>query len=153
MLNSLVRVSRRDKWVTVYSPHGSSIVMPGPTPVLQSMLHAETCATSMQHTPASKHGRRYTATTLPCFVTECRNYSIVQHRASQAGTSPNLRRPNVDNWRTKSATTVACELGNKSYAHLQRPICLPLSGFTHYFALSSKCFSIFPHGTCSLSDS
>jgi hypothetical protein len=30
---------------------------------------------------------------------------------------------------------------------------LPLSGFTHCFALSSKCFSIFPHGTCSLSDS
>lgn len=36
---------------------------------------------------------------------------------------------------------------------LRGPICLPLSGFTHCFALSSKCFSIFPHGTCSLSDS
>ena len=36
---------------------------------------------------------------------------------------------------------------------LRGPIRLPLSGFTHYFALSSKCFSIFPHGTCSLSDS
>ena len=30
---------------------------------------------------------------------------------------------------------------------------MPLNGFTHCFALSSKCFSIFPHGTCSLSDS
>jgi hypothetical protein len=36
---------------------------------------------------------------------------------------------------------------------LRGPICLPLNGFTHCFALSSKCFSIFPHGTCSLSDS
>lgn len=28
---------------------------------------------------------------------------------------------------------------------------LPLNGFTYYWTLSSKCFSTFPHGTCSLS--
>gem|GEM_PF-7048107 len=36
---------------------------------------------------------------------------------------------------------------------LRGPICLPLSGFTHCFTLSSKFFSIFHHCTCSLSDS
>lgn len=29
--------------------------------------------------------------------------------------------------------------------------CLPLNGFTYYWTLSSKSFSTFPHGTCSLS--
>ena len=32
-------------------------------------------------------------------------------------------------------------------------ICLPLSGFTYSWTLSSKFFSTFPHGTCPLSDS
>ena len=52
---------------------------------------------------------------------------------------------------TKRAGTTDYQLN--SLLCLRGPICLPLSGFTHCFALSSKCFSIFPHGTCSLSDS
>ena len=35
----------------------------------------------------------------------------------------------------------------------ERSFRLPLDGFTHCLTLSSKCFSAFPHGTCSLSDS
>ena len=34
---------------------------------------------------------------------------------------------------------------------LREPLRLPLNSFTYYWTLSSKFFSTFPHGTCSLS--
>ena len=39
----------------------------------------------------------------------------------------------------------------KATGRLDRPSRLPLDGFTYSLTLSSKCFSTFPHGTCSLS--
>ena len=37
------------------------------------------------------------------------------------------------------------------HRRLREPLRLLLSGFTYSWTLSSKCFSTFPHGTCSLS--
>ena len=39
----------------------------------------------------------------------------------------------------------------RATVRLDRPSRLPLGGFTYSLTLSSKCFSTFPHGTCSLS--
>ena len=39
----------------------------------------------------------------------------------------------------------------ESVRRLDGPLRLPPSGFTYSLTLSSKCFSTFPHGTCSLS--
>ena len=41
----------------------------------------------------------------------------------------------------------------KAHGRPDGPFRLPLGGFTYCLTLSSKCFSTFPHGTCSLSDS
>ncbi len=39
----------------------------------------------------------------------------------------------------------------KAHGRPDGPFRLPLGGFTYCLTLSSKCFSTFPHGTCSLS--
>ena len=51
----------------------------------------------------------------------------------------------------RTKTTRPSPLSLNLQHRLREPLRLPLNSFTYYWTLSSKFFSTFPHGTCSLS--
>ena len=51
----------------------------------------------------------------------------------------------------RTITTRPSQLSLNLQHRLREPLRLPLNSFTYYWTLSSKFFSTFPHGTCSLS--
>lgn len=172
MLNSLVRVSRRVRWAAVYSPpnlqcatlkvfasqpqRAEPVSRPSSTtlqPSAKPNAYAGTCrldrltnkrATTRRETPTSEEIRLHNASQADAKRQRRRrtNNESASAAASADGQSFAISHP--ANLTDHQLNSLLC---------LRGPICLPLSGFTHCFTLSSKFFSIFHHCTCSLSDS
>lgn len=107
MLNSLVRVSRRVRWNFIYSPPSLEVVLPVLVADLQHISHVEACASPRRQCISKRpQSALYSDDKCSALLLHATETQHVRHRASQAGTSPNLKRPNVSVWCT-STTVVA----------------------------------------------
>ena len=173
MLNSLVRVSRRVSWAVIYSPPNQQYA----TLKAFAILRLETepvLRPSSTTQPQSAEPNAYAGACRLDRLTGERTQATMS-TSSREGARLHISSPsgrstlNGGGVRTAKVHQQLLHADRQGFAvpHpasltdyrlnsllcLRDPNCLPLSGFTHCFTLSSKCFSIFHHCTCSLSDS
>ena len=170
MLHSLVRVSRRVGWDrpgasdlsalcdctatppsrsagTARSPHRSDAVaaavrlaLLGRGPPLSSVSAASR--------PGGQHRDPKDSANCPAGRTARRKLSLTGPRGSAVKSDERSHRRRVPGGSLRQRALIDPPVPTEDRAGLIR---FPPNGFTHYLTLFPKCFSSFPHGTCSLS--
>jgi hypothetical protein len=139
MLDSLVRVSRR--------VGGAANLLTTRCSPCQTWTHAIHDCSFTRQLQSPEHRARSQGTN---FTYACGLMPAVRRVKYRRSAAANNTNSNVEILR-HSNTTAELPSTWTSGTDFEKPLRLPLYSFTYYWTLSSKFFSTFPHGTCSLS--